>query len=224
MTDRTDKTKGTGATTAILETMDRIRPMLPRWPVVLPSYDTPFVLPLAIGTGPTIMARVVAPEGLTPEEARRQVARAIKFLTNSYAYHRALAAPGAWRHDIDGNPVEPVSENHAEFARQTQPDPKKEIINVQIPAIKVTLPLRPDQLHPVDETVKAVDLRLDLGDGAPFTVPFAGKTYRRAMRQVEEMKAGGAEVIVLMQGRLVAGHRIEGAGLSVQARTPKVEA
>src|SRR5687768_14001167 len=127
MTDRTDKTKGTGATTAILETMDRIRPLLPCWPAALPSYDSPLVLPLAIGIGPAIMARVVAHEGLTPEEARRQVARAIKFLTNSYAYHRALAAPGAWRHDLDGTPVEPVSQSHAFFASQKPAEPKKEI-------------------------------------------------------------------------------------------------
>jgi hypothetical protein len=112
------------------------------------------------------MARVVAHEGLTPEEARRQVARAIKFLTNSYAYHRALAAPGAWRHDIDGTPVEQVSQSHAVFASQKPSEPKKETIDVIVPAIKVTLPLRPDQLHAVDETVKAVDLRLDLGDAS----------------------------------------------------------
>jgi hypothetical protein len=41
------------------------------------------------------------------------------------------------------------------------------------------------------------------------------------MRQVDEMKAGGGEVIVLLQGRLVAGHKIEGAGLAVQAKLPK---
>jgi hypothetical protein len=88
----------------------------------------------------------------------------------------------------------------------------------------VTLPLRPDQLHAVDDLVKTVDLRLDLGDGQPFTVPFSGRNYRRALRQIEEMTAGGGEVIVLLQGRLIAGHKIQDAGLAVQAKVPKAGA
>jgi hypothetical protein len=92
---------------------------------------------------------------------------------------------------------------------------------VQVQSLKVTLPLRPDQLQPVDETTKSVDLTLDLGDGKPFTVAFSGKNFRRALRQIEELRATGSEVIILMQGKLVAGHRIEQAGLAVQVRTSK---
>jgi hypothetical protein len=93
-----------------------------------------------------------------------------------------------------------------------------------ISALKVTAVLKPDQLPQVGETDKTVELSLDLGDGQPFAVAFSGKTYRRSLRSIAELQATGAEVVVLLQGRLIAGHWIEGAGLAVQARTPKVEA
>jgi hypothetical protein len=90
-----------------------------------------------------------------------------------------------------------------------------------ISALKVTVVLKPDDLPRIGETDKSIDLTLDLGDGQPFAVAFSGKTYRRSLRSIAELQATGAEVIVLLQGRLIAGHRIEGAGLSVQSKTPK---
>ena len=213
------------ANAKIIQGVSRLAALFPAFPAVMPTEANPTVRPLKIHIAADLYSRITPPQGMKPSAARAIVADVLRRYTSSPEYRKALATPGAWRHDLDGNPVEQVSQDHADFARQVPPEPKKETITVQIPALKITLPLRPDQLHPVDETVKTVDLRLDLGDGAPFTVPFAGKTYRRAMRQIEEMKAGGGgEVIVLLQGRLVAGHKIEGAGLSVQSKISKAGA
>jgi hypothetical protein len=209
------------ANAKIIQGVSRLGSLFAAFPEVMPTEDSPAVLPLKIHIAADLYSRITPPHGMKPAAARAIVADVLRRYTSTPEYRKALATPGAWRHDIDGNPVEPVSQDHADFARQVPPEPKKEIIDVQVPAIKVTLPLRPDQLHAVDDLVKNVDVRLDLGDGVPFTVPFSGRNYRRALRQVDEMKAGGGEVIVLLQGRLIAGHRIEGAGLSVQAKLPK---
>jgi hypothetical protein len=96
-----------------------------------------------------------------------------------------------------------------------------EPITVLISALKVTAVIQPDQLPLIGETDKAVELTLDLGDGQLFVVPFSGKTYRRSLRSIAELQETGDEVVVLLQGRLIAGRRIEGAGLSVQSKTPK---
>jgi hypothetical protein len=131
-----------------------------------------------------------------------------------------------WQHDLTGNPVEPVAQEHAQYARGVKAKSsaviQKETITMKATGLKVTLPFPPDQLKPISETVKNVDLSIDLGDGKPFTAAFSGKNYRRAIRQIEDLRTSG-EVIVVMQGRLVSGHRIEGAGLSVQVKTPKAD-
>jgi ribosomal protein L25 (general stress protein Ctc) len=158
-------------------------------------------------------------------KAHAIVADALKSYARSSEYREAVAVPGAWRFDLDGKPVEPVATEHAEFAQkiktQRPTGPAKESIAVKVSGIKITVPLPADQLQVVAETVKTVDLTLDLGDGKPFLVPFSGKNFRRALRQADEVRASGAEVIVVLQGRLVAGHRVEGAGLAVQAKAVK---
>jgi ProP effector len=42
----------------------------------------------------------------------------MRYYTMNYQYQLALAAPGAMRVSLDGEAVEPVSAEHAEFARQ----------------------------------------------------------------------------------------------------------
>jgi len=216
--------------------MEGIRPLFTEWPVVLPSEQAPEIRPLAIGIDRDIVARIVPPADMDPAAAEDQVRRALWYLTSSWQYCRASAAPGAMRYDADGRPVELVTPEQAKYARSRLPgyqksalvtgstdsaSDTKEVISVQVPSLKVTLPLRPDQLSPVGETVKTVDLAIDLGDGKPFSVAFSGKNFRRALRQVDELHAAGSDVVVILQGRLIAGHRIEGAGLAVQVKTPK---
>lgn len=214
------------ATPRTIHGVGRLVHLLGTMPAILPTEANPDVRPLKIHVAEDLLERVQPPQGMTPGAARAIAADVLRRYASSPEYREALALPGAWRHDLDGTPVEPVSDNHAQHARRTKDQPvaqSKETIIVQVPALKVSLPLRPDQLRPIGETVKTVDITLDLGDGRPFTVPFSGKNYRRALRQVDELRASGTEIIVVMQGRLVAGHRIEGAGLAVQARTPKTE-
>jgi hypothetical protein len=208
----------------MLRIVARLGKVVDSLPAVFPTPASPLVRPLAIGVGRYLHDHVTPPDGMASAKAHAIIADSLRRYVQSGEYLQALAAPGAMRHDIDGAPVEPVSQDHAEFASRQPSTLTKETINVLVPAIKVTLPLRPDQLPAIGDTVKTLDVAIDLGDGRPFRVPFSGKNYRRALRQVDDLTAGGGEVVVLLQGRLVAGHRIEGAGLSVQARAPKVEA
>lgn len=221
------------ASESVLAKLESIARFFPVWPAVLPSRSDATLRPLKIGIDQDLMARVIVPDGITREEVSGEVRRAIRYLTQSNAYRRAVAAAGAFRHDVDGHPVGPVLEVHAAYAASQLPGyvkpkssgtagaPTHKVIVMKISALKVSLPPQPDQLASVDETVKTVDLHLDLGDNRPITVQFSGKNYRRALRQIEELRADGSQVIVLLQGRLVSGHRIEGAGLSVQVRAPK---
>lgn len=215
---------------ATIRILRRIGRVVADMPKVLPTLQNPTVRPLKIGVATDLHSRIALPEGMRRGKANGLVSDALRIYAASPEYLNALALPGAWRFDLDGNPVEPVSAGHADYARAILADlvasqsPEKEIIAMLIPALKVSLPLRPDQLPPADDTVKTVEIRLDLGDGKPFTVAFSGKNYRKALRQVQELQGTGAEVIVIMQGRLIAGHKVEGAGLSVTAKTPKLEA
>jgi hypothetical protein len=209
------------ATPEMLHVVARLGKVLAHLPAVFPTPGDPIVRPLEIGVGRSLHDACMPPDGMTAAKAHAILGDTLRRYVQSPRYRAALAAPGAWRHDLDGNPVSPVSEDHAEFARRQPSAPVKEIVPVLVSALKVSLPLRPEQLHPIDELTKSVDLQIDLGDGSLYTVPFSGRNYRRALRQIEEMTAGGGEVIVLLQGRLVAGHKIEGAGLSVQTKLPK---
>lgn len=224
------------ASNSVLTVLEGVAPYFPEeWPAVLPSRADPVLRPLAVGIDQALVDRIVPPAGVSAEEAGQHVRRALGYLVRSYSYLRAVSVAGAMRHDIDMRPVQPVTSEQAEFARSRLPGYVKpqspatkmssthevEVIDMQIESLKITLPLKPAQLRQVGETVKTVDLQLDLGDGKPFVVGFSGKNYRRALRQVEELQAGGSEVVVLLQGKLVMGHRIESAGLSVQVKTPK---
>jgi hypothetical protein len=216
------------ATAKTINGVGRLLELMEAMPAVFPTKDNPQVRPLKIGIAADIHLRLSPREGMTEGAAHAIASDVLRRYTSSSEYRAAVATPGAWRYGLDADPVEPVSEEHARFARgvkaQSSAAIEKETIAMKATGIKVTLPFPPDQLKPIGESVKSVDLTIDLGDGRPFTVPFSGKNYRRAMRQVEELRASGAEVIIVMQGRLVANHKIEGAGLAVQVRAPKADA
>lgn len=78
---------------------------------VLPNAEGDIVRPFKIGIGPEIRAR------LKPGIARVQLSRRMYRYTRSAAYLLACAQPSAMRHDIDGNPVEPVNEQDQINAR-----------------------------------------------------------------------------------------------------------
>lgn len=71
---------------------------------VLPNAEGDVVRPFKIGIGPEIKAR------LKPDTPGVQLNRVLHRYTRSAAYLLACAQSDALRHDIAGNPVEPVSD------------------------------------------------------------------------------------------------------------------
>jgi sRNA-binding protein len=70
-------------------------------------FDRDAPVPLALG----IHEAIVAELGLDPVQ-RRKMRRVIATWCKTTRYLRALAKPGAMRHDIAGNPVAPVADDH----------------------------------------------------------------------------------------------------------------
>jgi len=71
---------------------------------VLPVAVGDPIRPFQVGLGPEILAR------RRPDVAVNVCERAIRDYVRSYSYRHAVAQPGSMRYDLDGNPVEPVSE------------------------------------------------------------------------------------------------------------------
>jgi sRNA-binding protein len=97
--------------------LDRLRPYLVPWPAVFPTADDPTIRPLALGISRAIDARLTAKDGESKSVARHRVKGWISRYTRSAGYLLALAQPGAMRHDVDGVPVEPVSDEHQAVAQ-----------------------------------------------------------------------------------------------------------
>lgn len=71
---------------------------------VLPAALGDPLRPFQVGLGPEILAR------RRPEVTVNVCERAIRDYVRSFSYRHAVAQPGSMRYDLDGNPVEPVSE------------------------------------------------------------------------------------------------------------------
>ncbi len=71
---------------------------------VLPVSTDGIIRPFAIGLGTEIEARI------KPDAAVDELQMAVRQYARNRIYMLAMAQPNAMRHDIDGNPVEPVSE------------------------------------------------------------------------------------------------------------------
>jgi len=68
--------------------------------------------PVPLPIGFRLMAAKQRPEGVSHCGLNRALYRWV----NSKAYLRALAAAGAMRHDVNGQPIEPVAEEHRQIA------------------------------------------------------------------------------------------------------------
>jgi hypothetical protein len=80
---------------------------------VLPTREGDLLRPFRIGLGPEIIAhRKPAVTVVDCEKAIRRYVRA-------FSYQFAIAQPGSMRHDLDGNPVEPVSDADREHAQRS---------------------------------------------------------------------------------------------------------
>src|SRR3712207_1024365 len=141
---------GPTATRWVIDALAPLREHLPAWPAVLPSEVGDPIRPLKIGVHADLAA--LLPEG----EGREVLNKVLRRYTRSTQYLAALAAPDAMRHDLAGNPVGPVAEEHKVPVR---PRPKAVpflaaqrqetvIVSVKIKALKVTAVVPPADLTP----------------------------------------------------------------------------
>ncbi len=101
---------------------------------------------------------------------------------------------------------------------------------IRVPGLKVTVPLKPDQLPrdlvppepaPVGEPV----LELALENGLTARARINGKNYRRMLKQIAEQ--GAENVVVILQGTLKPPASkggpfvLEGAGFQYTVKAPK---
>jgi hypothetical protein len=161
-------------------------------------------------------------------EGREVLNRVLRRYTRSAQYLAALAAPDALRHDLAGNPVEPVAEEHkthvrptAKAAQSPAPQPQETVIvSVKIKALKVTAVVPPADLKPLPPGADVV-LALEVGDGMTAMVKLNPKSYRKALATIAEL--GAENVAVIVQGQMTRPGVIEGAGIVAQPRKPKDE-
>ena len=127
------------ATQWTIDALAPLREHLSPWPVVLPSEVGDPIRPLKIGMRADLAA--LLPDG----EAHEVLSRVLRRYARGREYLAALAAPDALRHDLAGNPVEPVAEEHKTHvrpkAKAAQPPASQQqetvIVSVKIKALKV---------------------------------------------------------------------------------------
>ncbi|WP_440632550.1 ProQ/FINO family protein [Brucella sp. 22210] len=79
---------------------------------VLPAKEGDVIYPLQLGAGPAF-ARLIK-----QNVSRKILNEAINRYTRCTFYRLACIQKGAMRHDLAGNPVEPINEVHRAFARE----------------------------------------------------------------------------------------------------------
>jgi sRNA-binding protein len=80
-----------------------VLPFSSPWPAVLPKTSDDPIMPLMLGIADDLLLRL--------DETHWRAAReALRKHCGSRPYLRALASEGAWRHDVDANPVAPVTD------------------------------------------------------------------------------------------------------------------
>ena len=136
------------ATQWTINTLAPLREHLFPWPAVLPSEVGDPIRPLKIGVRADLA--VLLPDG----EAHEVLSRVLRRYTRGREYLAALAASDALRHDLAGNPVEPVAEEHKIHVRPKAAQPpapqhqETVIVSVKIKALKVTAVVPPADLKP----------------------------------------------------------------------------
>ena len=210
------------ATQWTINTLAPLREHLSPCPVVLPSEVGDPIRPLKIGVRADLA--VLLPDS----EAHEVLSQVLRRYTRGREYGAALAAPDALRHDLAGNPVEPVAEEHKTHiwpkAKATQPSASQHqetvIVSVKIKALKVTAVVPPADLKPLPPGTDVV-LALEVGDGMKAMARLNPKSYRKALATIAEL--GAENVAVIVQGQMTRPGLIEGAGIVVQPKKPKGE-
>jgi sRNA-binding protein len=210
------------ATQWTINTLAPLREHLFPWPAVLPSAVGDPIRPLKIGVRADLA--VLLPDG----EAHEVLSQVLRRYTRGREYGAALAAPDALRHDLAGNPVEPVAEEHKTHiwpkAKAAQPSALQHqetvIVSVKIKALKVTAVVPPADLKPLPPGAEVV-LALEVGDGMKAMARLNPKSYRKALATIAEL--GAENVAVIVQGQMTRPGLIEGAGIVAQPKKPKGE-
>ena len=207
------------ATQWTIDTLAPLREHLSPWPAVLPSKVGDPIRPLKIGVRTDLA--VLLPEG----EAHEVLSRVLRRYARGREYLAALAAPDALRHDLAGNPVEPVAEEHKRPRAKAAQAPASQhqetvIVSIKIKALKVTAAVPPADLKPLPPGADVV-LALEVGDGMKATARLNPKSYRKALATIAEL--GAENVAVVVQGQMTRPGVIEGAGIVAQPKKPKGE-
>src|SRR3954453_18696256 len=208
------------ATQWTIDVLDPLREHLSAWPAVLPSEVGDPIRPLKIGVRADLA--VLLPDG----EAHEVLSRVLRRYARGREYLAALAAPDALRHDLAGNPVEPVAEEHKSHVRPKakaaqSPAPQYQetvIVSVKIKALKVTAVVPPADLKPLPPGADVV-LALEVGDGMTAMAKLNPKSYRKALATIAEL--GAENVAVIVQGQMTQPGVIEGAGIVAQPKKSK---
>jgi sRNA-binding protein len=216
------------ATQWTIDVLAPLREHLSPWPAVLPAEVGDPIRPLKIGVRSDLA--VLLPDG----EAHEVLSRVLRRYTRGREYVTALAAPDAMRHDLAGNPVEPVAEEHRVYiqpnahirpkAKATQSPASQHqetvIVAIKIKALKVTAVVPPTDLKPLPPGTDVV-LALEVGDGMTAMAKLNPKSYRKALATIAEL--GAENVAVIIQGQMTRPGVIEGAGIVAQPRKLKGE-
>src|SRR3954453_15077630 len=123
------------ATQWTVDVLAPLREHLSPWPAVLPSEVGDPIRPLKIGVRTDLAA--LLPDG----EAHEGLSQVLRRYTRGREYMAALSAPDAMRHDLAGNPVEPVADEHKAPTKSsvrpaTAPQPQETVIvSVKIKAL-----------------------------------------------------------------------------------------
>ena len=204
-----------------IDTLAPLREHLSPWPTVLPSEVGDPIRPLKIGVRADLAAL------LADGEAHEVLSRVLRRYTKAWEYVAALAAPGAMRHDLAGNPVAPVAEEHklparpaSKTAQSPASRPEPFIMSLAVKAIKVTVVLDPHALKPAPAGADVV-LEVATEGGITARARLNPKSYRKALEAIREHGPDG--VAVILQGRMVKSDEIVDAGIVAQPKKPKGE-
>ncbi len=209
---------GPVATPWVITALASLREHLTAWPAVLPSDVGDPIRPLKISVREDLSA--LRPAG----DAHAVLNRVLRRYTRSTPYLSALAAPGALRHALAGNPVEPVATAHkvpvrpiSEAIPSPVSRPEPFVLSIAVKALKVTVVLNPHVLRP--EPARA-DVVLDVAMEAAMTARarLNPKSYRKALEAIREH--GPDHVAVILQGRMAEPGTMVDAGIVAQPKKP----
>jgi sRNA-binding protein len=172
-----------------------LRPYFDLWPAVFPTTEAPAIKPLAISTRQALRARLVVPDGMTQDEVLRAINATVRAYVRSPGYLLAMSQPDSQRHDLDGNPVEPVSDQHRRDAQAgfehhrkmkslgKAGPPRKETVQTETAAAtEQSSPPSPLPSAPVPALPRPAPVEAAVEVQAPDSLPQIGKSGRLILK------------------------------------------